>query len=90
MNRNSDVKVNHLLYMDDLKVYGKNYDELDSLVNTIRIISTDIHMEFGVDKCAVLVMKRGKIQHTDGIQLPDNKEIKQVDVQKGYKYLRTS
>lgn len=47
-------------------------------------------MQFGVDKCAVLVMKRGKIQHTDGIQLPDNEHIKQVDITEGYKYLGIS
>jgi hypothetical protein len=30
-------KINHLLYMDDLKVYAKNNMELESLMNTVRI-----------------------------------------------------
>ena len=46
--------------MDDLKVYAKNEKDLESLIQTVRIFSEDIGMEFGLDKCAVLIMKRGK------------------------------
>ena len=45
-----DIKVNHLLYMDDLKIYACSEKEMESLVNTIRIFSDDISMEFGVRK----------------------------------------
>ena len=31
----SKVKINHLLFMDDLKLYSRNEKELDSLVQTI-------------------------------------------------------
>ena len=54
-------KLNHLLFMDDLKLYGKSLRELDSLVETTRIYSKDIGMEFGISKCAMLEMKRGKV-----------------------------
>ena len=43
-------KINHLLFMDDLKLFVKNEDQIDSLVNTARIISEDIKMEFGLPK----------------------------------------
>ena len=33
-------------------------------------------MEFGIKKCGMLVMKKGKIVESDGIQLPDGKTIK--------------
>merc|ERR1712080_4637 len=62
--------VNHLLFMDDLKLYGKNEKQVNTLVQTVRIFSTDIGMEFGISKCAVLVMKRGKMSNCDGIELP--------------------
>ena len=62
--------------MDDLKLFGKNEEQIDSLVKTVHIFSKDIGMEFGIKKCGMLVMKKGKIVESDGIQLPDGKTIK--------------
>ena len=64
--------------MDDLKLYSKSEKALDSLIQTVRIFSTDIGMQFGIDKCAMLVMKKGKIVKSDGIQLPNDKVIKSL------------
>ena len=47
-------KINHLLFMDDLKLYSQNEKGLDSLVQTIRVFSEDIRIEFGIEKCAML------------------------------------
>ena len=49
--------INHLLFMVDLKLYGSNKNQLDSLTQTVRIFSEDIRMKFGLDKCAILEMK---------------------------------
>ena len=46
-------KLNHLLFMDDLKLYGSNQNEIDSLVRTVKIVTMDIGMKFGKDKCSV-------------------------------------
>lgn len=81
-----EFKVNHLLFMDDLKLYAKNEEQIDSLIQTTNIFSTDIGMEFGIKKCGVLVLKRGKIIKCDGIELPSNEVIKQVE-EDGYTYL---
>ena len=54
-------KLNNLLFMDDLKLYAKSERELNSLIQTVRIFSDDVGTVFGLDKCAVLVLKRGKI-----------------------------
>ena len=51
--------INHLLFMDDLKLYGKSMMELESLIEIVRVYSRDIGMEFGMDKCAVLELKAG-------------------------------
>ena len=72
------VTVNHLLFMDDLKLYAKNEKSLDSLLQTVRIFSKDIGMEFGIDKCAMLSLKRGNIVASDGIKLPDKSLIKSM------------
>ena len=42
-------------------------------------------MDFGISKCAVLVLKRGKVVDFDGITLTDDKVIKQIG-EDGYKY----
>ena len=57
----SKVKINYLLFMDDLKLHSRNEKEWDSLVQTIRIFSKDIGMEFGTEKCAMIVIEKGKI-----------------------------
>ena len=53
-------RINHLLFMDDLKLFAKNEKAIDSLVQTVRIFSDDIGMKFGLEKCAAMTMKRGK------------------------------
>ena len=50
------AKVNHLLFMDSLKLYGKNEKEIDSLIKTVWQCSEDIKMEFGILKCAVVLL----------------------------------
>ena len=69
-------KVNHLKYMDDVKLFAKNEKELETLIHTIRIHSQDIGMEFGIEKCALLVMKSGKRHLTDGLELPNQGKIR--------------
>ena len=53
--------------MDNLKLFAKNKYQIDSLVNTGRIFSEDIKMEFGLPKCGVLIMKRGKVVKSEGV-----------------------
>ena len=42
--------ISHLLYMDDLKLYGRNSDQLDGLLHTVHIFSDDIQMKLELDK----------------------------------------
>ena len=58
---------------------------MDSLVQTIRIFSEDI--EFDIEECAMLVMEKGKIVKSVGIELPDEKVIKSLQEGESYKYL---
>ena len=73
--------------MDDLKLYSRSEKGLDSLVQTVRVFSEDIGMEFGIEKCAALVMEKGKIVKSVGIELPDGKVIKSLQEGESYKYL---
>ena len=45
--------------MDLIKVFAKNENEQKTLIQTIRIYSLDIGMEFGIEKCAILILKKG-------------------------------
>ena len=51
-------------------------------------MSEDIAMEFGIEKCAVLVMGKGKIVKLGGIELPDGKIIKSLQEGESCKYFR--
>ena len=84
---NSKKKTNHLLFMDDLKLYSKTEKTLDSLIKTVRIFSTDIKMEFGIEKCAILVLKREKVVKSEGIKLPNNRKMRSFEETEDYKYL---
>ena len=79
-------RINHLLFMDDLKLYAGNKSQLESLINTVSIFSKDIRMEFGLSKCAILELRRGNLVRTEEIDLGEEGTIKEADPT-GYKYL---
>ena len=83
----SKEKINHLLFMDDLKLYSRSEKGLDSLVQTVSVLSKAIGMELGIEKCAMLVTEKGKILKSVGIELPDCKVIKLLQDGERYKYL---
>ena len=68
----------------DLKLYGKNGKEIDNLIKTVWQCNKYLKMEFGILKCAVVSLQRGKEARWEGIQLPNGEEIGEVG---GYKYL---
>ena len=73
--------------MDDLRLYDKSEEQVNTRVRTVHVFSNDINMEFGIKKCAIFTMKSGRIVTSEGIKLPDGEVMKQVG-QKGYTYLR--
>ena len=42
-------------------------------------------MEFGIKKCGVIIMNRGKVKSTDGIELPSGEKIREIEKDR-YKY----
>ena len=57
--------------MDDLKLFGQSERDMESLVNTVHRFSCGIGTRFGIEKCGVIIMKRGRMVTSDGIELPD-------------------
>ena len=40
-----EFQINHLFFMDDLKLFGKSYEQIDSLVQTVHTFSIDAKMQ---------------------------------------------
>eukprot|EP00957_Ditylum_brightwellii_P091243 6946877-Ditylum_brightwellii.AAC.1 len=72
----------HLLYIDNLKLYAKNDEELACFDDLVKAFSKDIGMTYGLGMCTVLTLKNGNPITTN--ILPD---IPKFDEQNGYKYL---
>ena len=83
-------RINHLFYMDDLKLYARDDRELEGLLQTVKSFSDDIGMEVGLDKCAKATFKRGKMINSSHIMLNDNTIIKELEQGGAYKYLCVS
>ena len=81
-----ETNLNHLLFMNDLKLYGSNQNEIDSVVKTVEIVTKDIAIKFHRDKCGVLTMKKEREIECDGIELKHGEENGQVGKAR-YKYL---
>lgn len=83
LTRNASKKLNHLLLMDDLKLYAETSQKLKSLLNTVEIFSNDIGMSFGLEKCAIVNIRKGSIEQT-GEEFQGIGELEETSV---YKYL---
>ena len=40
------------MYMNDIKLFVENERELETLIQTLRLYSQDIRMEFGIEKAS--------------------------------------
>ena len=48
--------------MDDLKFLGRNENDLKNEIEVVQTVSKDINMNFGLEKCARICLKRGWVQ----------------------------
>ena len=79
--------INHLFYMDDLKLFARNDIELTGLLDTVKHFSDDIGMHFGLDKCAKATFTKRKIFKTENIILDVSTTIEELEHEEMYKYL---
>ena len=78
---------NHLFYMDDLKLYAKNDKELEGLFSTVKQLSDDIGMEFGLDKCTKATFRNGNPTRATAVELDIDTTIRELDKDETYKYI---
>ena len=56
----TERKISHLLYMDVLKLLGRNENDLKNEIKIVQTINKGINMNFGLEKCARICLKRGR------------------------------
>ena len=71
--------INHLFYMDDLKLFARNDNELTGLLDTVIKFSDDSGMQLGLDKCAKAAFIKEKIVKTENITLDVSTTIKELE-----------
>ena len=80
--------INHLLYINELKVFAKNDKKLCGLVSTVKQFSNDICMEFRMDKCANPTFRKTKLTRITAVGLDMEKKTNcKVDQKEIYNYL---
>ena len=73
--------------MDDLKLFAKNDQQLQDLLNFVKQFSDDIRMEHELDKCAKATFFREKLLKAKNITLDTATVIKNLEPDECYKYL---
>ena len=58
----TERKISHLFYMDDLKLLGRNENELKNEIKIVQTVSKNMNKNFGLEKCARICLKRGSVQ----------------------------
>ena len=61
---------------------------MGTLIQAVRIHSKHIGMEFGMEKCAMLMMKSGKRHMMERIELSNQEKIRMLVEKETYKYLK--
>ena len=85
-SKTADSLANHLLFMDDLKLFTGNDNQLNQLLTIVKMFSDDIRMSFGLDKCNKLTIKRGEVVESPDI-IVQHEKIKDLNNTGFYKYL---
>ena len=55
-------RLNHLLYMDDIKLYAATNSQLQELLRLTQTFSRDVKMVFGIEKYKTLCIAKGKLE----------------------------
>ncbi|XP_044755006.1 uncharacterized protein LOC123313959 [Coccinella septempunctata] len=81
------AKLTHLFYVDDLKLYARGTAQLQGELELVRNFSADIKMKFGLEKCSVVHVKRGKMAEEGDMELINGTSIRSLGLENTYKYL---
>ncbi|XP_044766225.1 uncharacterized protein LOC123322347 [Coccinella septempunctata] len=80
-------KLTHLFFMDDLKLFARGRKYLEGQLELVRQFSKDIGMRFGIEKCAMVDVTRGRLDRGEDVVLSDGQIIGRLGPEERYKYL---
>jgi hypothetical protein len=61
----NERKIIHLLYVDDLRLLGRNEDDLESVIKIVTAINKDINTNFGFKKWASICLKKKEVSKAE-------------------------
>lgn len=79
--------INHLLYMDDIKLYAPSQTQMKNMLKITEHITNDIKMEFGINKCKILHIEREKWKEEIETEILNDEELRNMQQNETYKYL---
>ena len=63
-----------------MKLLGRNGDDFENKIKIEKAISKDINMNFGLEKCAEICLKQGRVQSKTYVGNRFEKDIKEQDL----------
>ena len=79
-------RLNHLLYMDYIKIYAATNNQLQGLLLLNQTFSRDIKMVFGIGKCKTLCIAKGKLEMRN-FTTEDDDTMEAMNEDDVYRYL---
>jgi len=79
-------RLNHLLYVDDIKLHAATNNQLQELLRLTRTFSRDIKMLFGIEKCKTLGIAKGKLEMRN-FTTEDDDTMEPMNEDDMYRYL---
>lgn len=83
----SQHTISHLLYMDDIKIFAPNKTQMQALLKITEEFTNDTGMEFGINKCKMLHITRGRCTIQETTETLNNETLKNMEPTETYKYL---
>jgi hypothetical protein len=75
--------------MDDLKLLGRNENNLKNEIKNVQTINKDINKNIGLEKCKDICLKRVKVQKKRHKESIFEKNVEELDARNAYKYFGT-
>ena len=83
--RETEVKRTHCLFIDDLKVYQENRQQLKAVNEILLQVSNDTGACYGISTCVEIVFKHRKMIKGEGLTVLD-KRVRALDPDENYFY----
>ena len=68
--------------MDDLKLLGRNENDLKNEMKIVQTINKDINLNFGLEKCVRICLNIGRVQSKMHVRSTFENDIKELDPKK--------